>query len=170
MKTIKYTTILGAVFTILFTSCLKEDNVLTPIVRETKMYMTDVKGDDSLVTQAVKGKVVKFVVSTDADMVSVWPGGIRKIMKKKISDDGVTFADSLDMFNHPVLINSDNYSDYGLVKAKGFKTTLSDEGWYCTYTYPNAGEFELVVVVTNHGYQNADYKQAVYKEKNIMVK
>ena len=155
---------------IAFSSCLKEDIIATPSLNGVKLYVTDAAGKDSLVTEPIKGKSVKIVVDTDADMCSVWPGGTREIMKKKVSADGVTFADSVDMFNHPVLVKSDLYSDYGLVGAKGLKTTLSSEGWYCTYTYPKAGEFSLVVVVTNHGYNTNEFKPAVVEVGKLQVK
>ena len=108
----------------LLSSCLKEDIVGMPSIAGVKYYIANAQGKDSLVTQPIKGKAVKIVVDTDADMCSVWPGGTRVIMKKKKSTDGVTFADSIDMFNHPVLVNSDLYSDYGLIGAKGLKTKL----------------------------------------------
>ncbi len=153
------------------TSCLKEDIIATPGVVGVKFYMKSIQNTDSLVSQPVKGKPVKIVVDTDADICSVWPGGTRVIMKKKVSTDGgVTYADSIDMFNHPVLTNSDLYSDYGLIGARGLKTTLSNEGWYCTYTYPNSGEFDLTVVVTNHGYNDKDFRQAVKQLGKIQVK
>ena len=152
-------------------SCLQEDNISAPAVRSVKFYMTDAAGKDSLVTQLAKGKAVKIVVDTDADMCSVWPGGIREIMKKKVSlDGGATFADSLDMFNHPVLVRSDQYADYGLVGARGLKTALSSEGWYTSYTYPQAGEFDLVVVATNHGYSDISFKPTVYEFGRVSVK
>lgn len=152
-------------------SCLQEDNITAPGVKEIKFYMTDVNGKDSLVTQPTKGKQVKIVVDTDADMCSVWPGGSREVMKKKVSlDGGVTFADSIDMFNHPVLVRSDVYSDYGLVGARGLKTALSAEGWYCSYTYANSGEFDLVVVVTNHGYQDFNFKPAIIEYGKVSVR
>ena len=153
-----------------FMSCLKEDIVATPGINGVKFYMANSQGKDSLITQPVKGKPVKIVVDTDADMCSVWPGGARVIMKKKVSTDGVTFADSVDMFNHPVLVNSDQYADYGLVGAKGLKTTLSSEGWYCTYTYAKSGDFDLVVVVTNHGYNTNEFKPAVVEVGKLQVK
>lgn len=150
-------------------SCLKEDVMPYPEMAGVKMYMADQSGGDSLVTELVAGKAVKFVIETDADMCSVWPGGIRNIMKKKTSADGVTFADSLDMFRNPVLVNSDMYSDYGLVGARGIKTTLSSNGWYCAYTYPKAGQFDLVVVVTNHGYNNDNFQQKIHEIGKVKV-
>jgi hypothetical protein len=90
-------------------------------------------------------------------------------MKKKTSADGVTFADSTDMFNNPVLVSSDVYADYGLVGARGLKTTLSDAGWYCAYTYPKAGTFDLVVVVTNHGYSNDSFRQQIHEIGKVKV-
>jgi hypothetical protein len=152
-------------------SCLKEDNVSAPSVGEVQMYMTAKNGKDSLVTQPVKGKVVKFVVVTKADVCSVWPGGTRQIMKKKKSlDGGITYPDSIDMFNHPVLVASDDYIDYGLVGARGLKTTQMTGGWYCTYTYKSSGTFNLTVVVTNHGYSGPDYEQVVVDGGDITVK
>ncbi|GAA4447224.1 hypothetical protein GCM10023091_41740 [Ravibacter arvi] len=161
----------GIMALMFLTSCLKEDIIETPGVKEVKIYMTDKAGKDSLVTEVPSGKPVKIVVGTDADMCSVWPGGIREIMKKKVSTDGgVTFPDSIDMFNNPVLVKSDLYSDYGLVGARGLKTALSAEGWYCSYTYPKPGSFDLVVVVTNHGYDSYNFKPAVVPIGKIDVR
>ncbi len=171
MKNIFQTLLIGASLIAFCTSCLREDNIGTPSLKEIKLYMTDVAGKDSLVAEVKKGVPVKIVVDTDADMCSVWPGGIREIMKKKVSSDGgQTFPDSIDMFNNPVLVRSDLYSDYGLVGARGLKTALSAEGWYCTYTYPKEGSFDLVVVITNHGYQDFNFKPAVIEYGKVNVK
>src|SRR5690606_39897439 len=95
----------------IFLSCLQEDNVPAPTVSAVKMYMSDIDGNDSLITQPTANKAFRFVVETDADIATVWPGGERRIMKKKNTE-----TDSIDMFGNPVLIVSDYYSDYGLVK------------------------------------------------------
>jgi hypothetical protein len=153
-----------------FTSCLQEDIIATPAVAGIKYYINNSQGKDSLISQPIMGRPVKIMVATDSDICSVWPGGNRIIMKKKTSADGVTFADSTDMFNHPVLVSSDMYSDYGLIGARGLKTTLSNEGWYCTYTYPKSGEFDLTIVVTNHGYKDNQYRQAVVEIGKVQVK
>ena len=169
MKRIIFLLMLG--ISLSFTSCLKEDNISAPSVNDVKMYMTDKSGKDSLVTEAKVNKAVKFVVLTSADICSIWPGGIRTVVKKKLSlDGGVTYADSIDMFNHPVLSVSDNYSDYGLIGAKGLKTSQTAGGWYCSYTYKTAGSFGLSVVVTNHGYNGPDYNQVVVDRGKITVK
>ncbi len=171
IKNISQTLFICTFLAALCSSCLKEDNIGAPSLKEIKLYMTDVNGNDSLVSEVKKGAVVKIVVDTDADMCSVWPGGTREIMKKKVSPDGgQTFPDSIDMFNNPVLVRSDLYSDYGLVGARGLKTALSSEGWYCTYTYPNEGSFDLVVVITNHGYQDFNFKPAVIEYGQVDVK
>ena len=146
-------------------SCLKEDNVSDPTVSGIKMFMTDKKGKDSLITEVSKGKTIKIVVYTDANIVSVWPGGIREIMKKKNST-----VDSLDMFNHPVLVKSDNFKDYGLVMARGLNTSLIVGGWYCSYKYPTAGQFDLTVAATNHGYDGPDLRRVIYQAGKITVK
>ncbi|HLT05904.1 MAG TPA: hypothetical protein VK014_00165 [Cyclobacteriaceae bacterium] len=164
MKKIKYSTILGLLTPFIFLSCLQEDNVPAPTVSAVKMYMSDIDGNDSLITQPTANKAFRFVVETDADIATVWPGGERRIMKKKNTE-----TDSIDMFGNPVLIVSDYYSDYGLVKARGFKTALGETGWYTSYTYKTAGEFDVTIVVTNHGYQSADYKQVAYDAGKVTV-
>lgn len=155
---------MGLMAPLILFSCLDEDDVRNPTIYEMKLYMTDIEGNDSLITRPTVGKAFRFVIESDADIVTVWPGGERRILKMK---DGVT--DSLDMFGHPVLIVSDYYSDYGLVKAKGYKTALGETGWYTSYTYKNAGEFEVTLVATNHGYQRADFKQVVHDGGTVTV-
>jgi len=90
--------------------------------------------------------------------------------KKKSLDGGVSFPDSIDAFNHPVMKVSDAYSDYGLIGAKGLKTSQTAGGWYCTYTYKTAGSFDLSIVVTNHGYNGPEYEQVVVPIGKITVK
>jgi hypothetical protein len=166
MKKIIYSMITALVVSLLMTACLKEDNVEYPAVTGTEMYMADVSGKDSLITEVFFGKKIKIVVYTDADMVSIWPGGIRTIMKMKNST-----VDSVDMFDHPVLVKSDCYVDYGLVKAQGLATTLQEDGgWYASYTYPAAGEFDLTIVATNHGYDGPDLKRVVYEPGKVTVR
>lgn len=165
MKNIKYLLVLVLTVSFFVASCLKEDDISAPSVNSVKMYMTGTDGKDYLVTEAIKGKTVKFVVETNAEICTIWPGGVRTIMKKK----GTTI-DSLDMFNHPVLISSDCYSDYGLVGARGFKGTQTAGGWYVSYKYPNVGEFDLTLVITNHGYQSSDYKQVIIPYGKVTVK
>jgi len=165
MKKINYLPLLALIVPFLVSSCLKEDDVPVPSVISVKMYMTDKNGKDSLITEVMSLETLKIVVETGAEICSVWPGGVRNIMKKK----GTTI-DSLDMFNHAVLINSDCYSDYGLVGAKGYKGTQTDGGWYVSYKYPNPGEFDLTLVITNHGYQSIDYKQVIVQYGKVMVK
>jgi hypothetical protein len=164
MKNINYLLVLVLIVPIFIASCLKEEDIPEPSVISVKIYMTDMDGNDSLITEVKSGKTLKFVVETSAEICSVWPGGVRTIMKKK----GTTI-DSIDMFNHPVLTSSDCYSDYGLLGARGYKGTQTDGGWYVSYKYPKAGEFDLTVVVTNHGYQGPDYKQVVIPYGKVTV-
>ncbi len=165
MKNKSYVQILVLALSLSMVSCLKEDNVSAPVVNGVTMFMTDANDKDSLVTVLAKGQRVKFVVDTKADMVSVWPGGIRKVMKMKSSN-----ADSVDIFKNPVLEVSDSYSDYGLVKARGLNTTVGDGGWYVFYTYPDAGEFDLNIVATNHGYDSPDLKRVVFNAGKVTVR
>ena len=165
MKSTASQLLLVITFPLLLISCLKEDNVKAPTVSDVKMYMTDISGKDSLVSEVPHNRSIKFVVYTDANMVSIWPSGVRTIMKKVNST-----ADSIDMFNHPVLINSDCYIDYGLVKARGLTTTVTEGGWYAFYTYPAAGQFDLTIVATNHGYDGPDLRRVVYEAGKVTVK
>jgi len=165
MKNIKYLSVLVLTVPFLVASCLKEDFISAPSVSSVNMFMTAKDGKDSLVTEAVKGKTIKFVVETEADICTVWPGGIRNILKM----NGTT-TDSLDMFGHPVLISSDCYIDYGLVGARGFKGTQTPGGWYVSYRYPIVGEFDLTLVITNHGYNSPDYKQVIIPYGKVTVK
>ena len=165
MKNLKYILMLLLAVPLILISCLKEDNVTDPAINDIQMYMTDQNGKDSLITEIFEDKKIKIVVYTDANMVSIWPGGVRTIMKKKNSTE-----DSIDMFNHPVLVASDNYSDYGLVKAKGLTTTVTEGGWYAFYTYANTGNYDLTVVATNHGYDGPDLRRVVYQAGTMNVK
>lgn len=164
MKKIIYILILVLTFPLFLTSCLKEDNTINPTISDIRMFMIDKTGKDSLITDIFKGKKIKIVVYTDANMVALWPGNVRTIMKKKNST-----VDSIDMFNHPVLVASNYYSDYGLVKAQGVTTTVTAGGWYAFYTYAAAGEFDLTVVATNHGYDGPDLKRIIYEAGTITV-
>ena len=165
MKKLKYILIVLLIAPVFIISCLKEDIVTDPSVSEVKMFMTDKSGKDSLITEIFEDKKIKIVVYTDANMVSVWPGGVRTILKKKNSTE-----DSVDMFNHPVLVASDCYIDYGLVKAKGLTTTITEGGWYAFYTYANAGAYDLTVVATNHGYNGPDLRRIIYQAGTMNVK
>ena len=145
-------------------SCLKEDNVTYPVVNDIRMFMTDNAGKDSLVTSIRAGQEIKIQVSTDADMISVWPGGNRITMKKSNSS-----VDSVDIFDNPMLVISDDFDDYGLVAARGLNGTLSEDGWYVFYTYPEAGEFDLNIVCTNHGYDGPDLRRVVHNAGSIRI-
>jgi len=165
MKKIKFYIILLTALPMLVSSCLKEDYIPYPTVDSVKMFMTAVDGKDSLITEVRSGKTIKFVVESEAEVCTVWPGGIRRIMKQK-----GTAIDSIDMFNHPVLIASDCFSDYGLVGARGLKCTQVTGGWAASYKYPNPGDFDLTVVITNHGYMSTDYRQVIVPYGKIAVK
>ena len=164
MKKIKNILMMGVLAPFIFFSCLQEDIVPVPTVQGLQLVMTDIEGNDSLINQPTVNKSFRFVVDTDADIATVWPGGERRIVKKVNTE-----TDSLDMFGHPVLIVSDYYMDYGLVKARGYKTALGETGWYTSYTYKQSGDFDVTVVVTNHGYSSADYKQVVHEAGTITV-
>jgi hypothetical protein len=164
MKKLKSIPVIAFSILLFITSCLKEDIIGDPQITDFKIYMEDIDGNDSLITEIFAGKTIKIAVYTDADMVSIWPGGIRQVQSKLNSDN-----DSIDMFGNPVLKESDWFGDYGLVGARGYKTTAREGGWHTSYRYPSAGQFDLTIVATNHGYAGFDLKQVI-EEAVITVK
>lgn len=152
------------ILTLSMVSCLKEDFVPEPSLKSVSFYMTSIDGKDSLITEINSGYTIKIFAETEAEICSIWPGGTRNIRKMK----GTTI-DSLDMFNHPVLISSDCYSDYGLVGARGLKGTQTKGGWYVAYKYTTPGEFDLTIVITNHGFNGPDYKKVVIPYGKVTV-
>jgi len=162
MKKIIYLIILELAVMVFFVSCLEEDIVRNPVINDIMMY-EETEDGDVLINEIIAGQKIKIVVNSDADVITIWPGGIRNIMKKVNSS-----ADSTDILGNPVLIASDHFSDYGLTKATGLATTLSEIGWYASYTYPDEGTFTLTVVATNHGYDGPDYRREV-KEFSVSV-
>ena len=154
MKNIKYIFALIIITPVFIMSCSKEE-IKKPGVYDVEMYMNNSEEKDSLITNIYAGEEIKIVVETDADVISIWPGGVRTVEKKTNST-----VDSLDWNGSPVLIESDCYSDYGLVGANGYKTSLMEEEdtdvarWYTYYTYPSSGEYTLTVVATNYGYDS----------------
>ena len=169
MKNIKIILILAVTVPLLFESCLKEDIVADPYVHDILFYASDVDGNDSLITDIHANQKIKIAVETDADIVSIWPGGLRTVQKKKNST-----VDSLDWNGNPVLVRSDCYSDYGLVMAIGYKTSLVEQkekeynAWACSYTYKTPGTYTLTVVATNHGYESFDL-QRIIKEIEVTI-
>ncbi|RHJ90207.1 hypothetical protein DW095_13730 [Bacteroides sp. AM07-16] len=139
----------------MMSSCLNEDDVKAPKVHSLKFYTINENKEFIEELNPVSGITYTIGVDTDADICSLWPGGIRQIVKKVGTD-----IDSTDVNGNVVLSKSDCYKDYGLLKAQGLKTSLNSTiGWTATYQYPQSGEFEFTVVVTNHGYDSPDYKQ-----------
>ena len=157
MKRTAYFLVFVFLTTVLMSSCLNEDDVKNPKVYSLKFYTVNENKEFVEVGEPVKGVTYTIGVETDADICSVWPGGIRQIVKKVGSD-----VDSTDINGNVVLSKSDCYQDYGLLKAQGLKTSLNSSiGWTTTYQYPQSGDFEFTGVVTNHGYDSPEYKQVV---------
>ena len=143
--------------TTVFVSCLKEE-IEAPVVHSVKFYTLNQNKEYEEVTNPQKGVTYSIAVESNADVVVIWPGGERQVMKMI---DNVT--DSIDINGNQVLIKSNYYSDYGLLHAQGLKTNLNSTiGWAALYKYPTAGTFNLTVIATNHGYDSADFDQRVF--------
>ncbi len=144
-------------FSVVFVSCLKED-IPTPKVNGVKFYILNEKSKYEEVTNPVSGVRYTVAVDSDADIIVFWPGSEREVMKMV---DNVT--DSIDINGNQVLTKSNYYSDYGLLRAKGIKTSLNEEiGWNALYTYPESGTFTMTVVATNHGYDSYEFDQRTF--------
>lgn len=158
---IKYLGALLLIISIVFASCLSEGSVKNPTLDGIRFYTLNSENQFVEETSPVSGVNYTIGVETDADICSIWPGGVRNTVKKV-----GTQIDSVDINGNVVLSKSDCYSDYGLLKAQGLKTSLNTSiGWMATYTYGKPGEYELTVVLTNHGYDDSDYKQVAIPKK-----
>lgn len=140
-----------------FTSCLKGD-IPAPDVASVKFYLVDENNQYQEVTNPQSGVKYTVAVESNADMITIWPGGERETMKK-----AGTAVDSTDINGNVVLAKSNHYGDWGLLRARGLKTNLNEEiGWSTLYKYPESGTFTLTVIATNHGYDSNDYDQRIF--------
>ena len=139
-----------------FVSCLKEE-IPAPTVKGITFYVLNEENKYVEVPTLVAGTRYTIGVDSDADIISVWPGGKRQIRKN------VAGADSTDINGNVVLIASDHYIDYGLLGARGLTTGLHDEiGWNAAYTYSTPGNYKITIVATNHGYDSNSYDQRIF--------
>ncbi len=144
-------------FSLLFVSCLKEE-IPSPTVSGITFYVLNADNKYVEVPNPVAGIRYTIGVASEADIVSIWPGGNRETIKN------VAGKDSIDINGNVVLKSSDYYSDYGLLKARGLTTSLHDEiGWNAAYKYSAPGNYKITIVATNHGYDSADYDQQVFE-------
>lgn len=158
MKQFRNISMVLLLFATVFVSCLK-DEIPAPTVKGVKFYILNEKSKYEEVTNPRSGVNYAVAVESNADIIVLWPGAERIVMKMA---DNVT--DSIDINGNQVLVKSNYYSDYGLLRAQGLKTALNDEiGWNALYKYPEPGTFVMTVVATNHGYDSADYDQRTFK-------
>jgi hypothetical protein len=142
---------------LLFVSCLKEE-IPAPTVNGITFYVLNQDNKYIEVPNPVAGTRYVIGVDSNADIVTIWPGGKRETIKN------VAGADSTDINGNVVLKSSDHYSDYGLLKARGLTTSLHDEiGWNAAYKYSAPGNYKITVVATNHGYDSSSYDQHVFE-------
>ncbi len=137
-------------------SCSKNE-IPAPTVDSVKFY-TIVNNKFVEVTNPKANVTYTIGIKSSADIIVAWPGGERVTMKKK-----GTAIDSTDINGNVVLTKSNHYSDYGLLRAQGLKTSLNNEiGWIFSYKYPATGDFVFNVIATNHGYDSGEYDQRVF--------
>ena len=154
MKQFRNITLVLLLLSVAFVSCLKEE-INSPVVEGVKFYVFNDENKYEEVANPKSGVYYTLGVASTADVIVIWPGGERQTMKKV-----GTAIDSTDINGNAVLEISNYYSDYGLLRAKGLKTSLNSEiGWSTLYKYPESGNFTLTVIATNHGYDSSDYDQ-----------
>ena len=123
MKKYNHIFYLMFVLSFLFVSCLKEE-IPSPTVNGITFYILNEENKYVEVPAPVAGTRYTIGVNSEADIVSIWPGGKRETIKN------VAGADSTDINGNVVLKTSDHYIDYGLLNARGLTTSLHDEiGW-----------------------------------------
>lgn len=141
----------------MFVSCLKEE-IPSPTVNGITFYILNEDNKYVEVPAPVAGIRYAIGVDSEADIVSVWPGGKRETIKN------VAGADSTDINGNVVIKTSDHYIDYGLLNARGLTTSLHDEiGWNAAYKYSAPGNYKITIVATNHGYDSNSYDQRIFE-------
>ncbi len=157
MKLIKYIAIPLLILSTIISSC-DNNKIPSPEVESVKFYTLNASNEYEEVSNPKKGVTYTIGIKSNADIVVIWPGGERVTVKKKGTQN-----DSTDINGNVVLSKSNYYSDYGLLKAQGMKTSLNSKiGWTALYKYPTAGEVTLNVIATNHGYDSYEFDQKVF--------
>lgn len=157
MKKYNYIFHLMFALSFLFVSCLKED-IPSPTVNGITFYLLNEDNKYVEVPAPVAGTRYAIGVDSEADIVSVWPGGKRETIKNAAG------TDSTDINGNVVIKTSDHYLDYGLLNARGLTTSLHDEiGWNAAYKYSAPGNYKITIVATNHGYDSNSYDQRIFE-------
>lgn len=153
-------------FCIGFSNCQKQVAIDPPIIQSISLYQPDINKKDSLVTMVSSKKTVKIVVATNGELCSVWPAGNRLTVKSKIDPT----KDSLDGFNHPYLVRSDDYRDYDLPFAHGqIMTGTAVSGYSVIYSaYTTAGSYTMTIISTKHGYSEPGVVQALLNQTVVV--
>lgn len=146
----------------LFVSCLKEE-IPSPIVNDIVLYFLNDENKYVKVSNPVVGTTYVIGVSSEADIVTIWPGGNRETIKD------ISGKDSIDINGNVMLKISDHYSDYGLLNARGLTTSFHNEiGWNASYKFNASGNYKITIVATNHGYDSNNFDQRVF-EYNVTI-
>lgn len=155
----KYSYIIYLLFApiLLLVSCLKEE-IPSPTVNDLTLYFLNEDNKYVEVSTPVVGTKYVIGIKSDADIVTIWPGGKRETIKN------VGGTDSIDINGNVLLKTSDHFSDYGLLNARGLTTSFHDEiGWNAAYTFNAPGVYIINSVATNHGYDSNSYDQRVFE-------
>lgn len=138
-------------------SC-EEDEIGNPAISDVTFIEIGEDNSEQIVGSGQVGVPLTFQVTTDGDLCTLWPAGVRNILKSQLDAS----KDSIDVYGNVVLVASDDFQDYGLVGARGKMMTGSNaRGYRFTYTYANPGTYEVVIIATKHGVSDAQYKNEI---------
>ncbi len=141
----------------------EDDEIAAPVVSNFQVFEVEEDADgNTMLTGPVDavevGQNVRFEITTDADLASIWIGEFQWVPYGS--------SDSLP--------DSRNYIHYGLEGARGFEMALNETGdgffYETSYRFESPSEgWPVTIVTTNHGYDNPNYQQSVHEVGRIVV-
>lgn len=131
-------------------SCLEELEAETPRLETFTIYELIDDGSGQLVrggevTQTTAGQDVQIDVITGANLATLWPGDF------SYRPWGQTDS----------ILDSRAFIHYGQLGAAGIPMSQLEGavGFTLQYAWPEAGSYDIAVVLTNHGVDGPEYKQ-----------
>ncbi|MGL4631162.1 MAG: hypothetical protein ACRCVT_08155 [Leadbetterella sp.] len=100
------------------------------------------------------GTTYRLQVISQSDVAVFWPGDFKYLPLGSTKKDSI--IDSRNYYRH-----------YGQTGAQGLTTNAlrGRIGWFRDYAWPNPGNYDVAVVLTNHAADGPDFKQKVFDYK-----
>ena len=150
-----YAGILIAVSSVLV-AC-KDFETPTPVYSDFTIFPLVTSDDGSIVrgepiTTVPAGEAVEIEVITNADLATLWPGDF-----------------TYRPWESDSLLDSRSYVHYGQLGAQGVRMNATPSGFVVQYAWPEAGSYDVALVLTSHGVDGPDYNQRVYEDWTVTV-